>query len=82
MDVRDILGIAYGSYANRLHSLAFFLKVIISCKTKGQTKGGIETRSVYFQYIQVIQPYVPARTLFIEIYSLFWSMYGTCMFHV
>ena len=34
----------------------------------GQEKGGVETRSVYLQYIQGIKPNVPALTMFIEIY--------------
>ena len=35
---------------------------------------GVETGSMYVQYVQVIQPNMPAHTTFKEIYSLFWSI--------
>ena len=47
------------------------VKVISSQKITGLGLGGIETRSMYVQYIQGIQPNVPTRTTFIEIYCMY-----------
>ena len=41
---------------------------------KGCKMGGDETRSGYVQNVPVILPNVPARTTFIELYSLFWHI--------
>ena len=45
-----------------------FLMYVICCSYLRALKQALETRSVYVQYIQVIQPNVSAHTAFIEIY--------------
>ena len=46
-------------------------------------EGGDETRLGYVQYVQGIQPNVPACTSFIDVYGqsygLFWSIYDSSM---
>ena len=50
-----------------------------------QIKGGVETGFMYMQYVQGIQPIVPARTTFIDIYNhssgLFIGLFGACTYH-